>query len=81
MRYHISFMRTGRPKKERTYSVTIRARILSEHDKLIRQAAALAARRKGFGDLSSWIREILVAAAKRELAKDGGDPKAAAEED
>jgi uncharacterized protein (DUF1778 family) len=71
-------MRTGRPKKERTYAVMLRVRVLPEHDDLIRRAAEAAARRKGSGDLSSWVRETLVAAARRELAKDGGGPKTAA---
>lgn len=65
-------MRTGRPKKDRTYDVTLRVRVLSEHDALIRRAAEVAARRKGSGDLSSWVRETLVVAARRELAKEGG---------
>jgi hypothetical protein len=71
-------MRTGRPKKDRTYGVTVRVRVLPEHDLLIRRAAETAARRKGFGDLSSWLRETLVTAARRELAANGGDPQAAA---
>jgi uncharacterized protein (DUF1778 family) len=71
-------MRTGRPKKERTYSKTLRARVLPEHDLLIRRAAEAAARRKGSGDLSSWLRETLVTAARREVAANGGDPQVAA---
>jgi len=71
-------MRTGRPKKERTYNVMLRVRLLPETDELIRRAAEAATRRKGSGDLSSWVRETLVATARRELTKDGGGPKAAA---
>jgi hypothetical protein len=63
----------GGPKADRTYSVMLRVRVAPEHDELIREAADSAARRKGSGDLSSWIRETLVAAARRELAKRGGD--------
>lgn len=55
----------------------LRVRVAPEHDDLIRQAAESAARRKGSGDMSSWVRETLVAAARRELAKDGGGPKSA----
>lgn len=71
-------MRTGRPKQERTYSVMLRVRVLPEHDELLRRAAESAAKRKGSGDFSSWVRETLVAAARRELAKDGSGPKTAA---
>jgi hypothetical protein len=42
-------------------------------DELIRQAADAAAQRKGSGDMSSWIRETLVAASRKELARDKGD--------
>jgi hypothetical protein len=55
----------------------LRVRVTSEVDTLVRQAAESAARRKGSGDLSSWVREVLVAAARRELAKEGGGPKTA----
>lgn len=51
----------------------LRVRVAPEHDELIREAADSAARRKGTGDLSSWIRETLVAGARRELKKGGGD--------
>jgi hypothetical protein len=50
----------------------LRVRVAPEHDALIREAAEAAQRRKGTGDLSAWVRETLVAAAKRELARDGG---------
>jgi uncharacterized protein (DUF1778 family) len=62
----------GRPKLDRTYDVMLRVRVNSETDQLIRQAAEIAARRKGSGDVSSWVRETLTAAARRELAKEGG---------
>jgi hypothetical protein len=68
-------MQRGRPKKERTYAVMLRVRVLPETDDLIRTAAEAAARRKGSGDVSSWVRETLVAAARRELAKGGGEPE------
>lgn len=56
---------------ERTYSEMLRFRVTPEHAALIRQAADSVARRKGTGDLSAWVRETLVAAARKELAKDG----------
>jgi hypothetical protein len=59
----------------------LRVRVAPEHDELIRQAAEAAARRKGTGDVSSWVREILVGAARRELAKGEGGPKATTPED
>jgi len=65
-------VRTGRPKQERTYSVMLRVRVAPEHDEMIRRAAKIAARRKGSGDVSSWVREVLVAAARRVVAKEGG---------
>lgn len=66
--------RTGRPKKapNRVYNVTLRVRVRQEDDQLIREGAAAAAKRKGTGDLSSWVRETLVTAARRELARNGG---------
>jgi uncharacterized protein (DUF1778 family) len=73
----MSMVRTGRPPKERAYSVMLRVRVLPEHDELIKQAAELAARRKGTGDVSSWVREVLVSAARREVAKGGDGPKTA----
>lgn len=66
-------MDRGRPKADRTYSVMLRVRVAPEHDEMIRSAADIAAQRKGSGDLSSWIRETLVAAARRELKKGDGE--------
>ena len=68
-------VRTGRPKKDRAYNSMLRVRVLPEHNELIRQAAQLAARRKGTKDVSSWIREVLVAAARREVARAEGNPE------
>jgi hypothetical protein len=65
----LQIMDRGRPKADRTYSVMLRVRVAPEHDELIRQAAEAAGQRKGSGDLSSWIRETLVAAARKELAR------------
>jgi hypothetical protein len=64
-------MRTGRPKKDpaQTFPVMLRVRVTAETDHLVRQAAESAARRKGTGDVSSWIREVLTVAARRELAR------------
>ena len=45
----------------------LRVRVTSETDRLVREAAESAGRRKGSGDVSSWVREILTAAARREL--------------
>lgn len=72
--------RTGRPKKPNAFKVMLRVRMLAEHDELIRQAAMIAARRKGSGDVSSWVREILLAAARREVAKEGGVVRTAPQE-
>jgi hypothetical protein len=49
----------------------LRFRVTKEHASLIREAAESAARRKGTGDLSAWVRETLVAAARKELKKSG----------
>jgi hypothetical protein len=65
----------GRPKQERTHSVMLRVRVTPEVDELIRTAAKSAARRKGSGDLSDWIRLTLVAAAKEELGRGEGGPE------
>jgi len=64
---------TERPKDERTYERMLRVRIHAEHDDLIRLAAESVARRRGTGDVSSWVREILVAAARKELKKGEGE--------
>jgi hypothetical protein len=65
----------ARPKIEesRRHSASMRVRLLPEHDALIREAADHALRRKGSGDLSDWLREVLVAAARRELKRDDGE--------
>jgi uncharacterized protein (DUF1778 family) len=55
---------------ERMHSEMLRFRVSPEHASLIREAAVNAGRRKGTGDLSAWIRETLVAAARKELARD-----------
>jgi hypothetical protein len=49
----------------------LRFRVTPEHAALIREASEAAARRKGTGDMSAWLRETLVAAAKKELAREG----------
>jgi len=65
----------ARPKVEesRRHSASMRVRLLPEHDALIREAAEHALQRKGSGDLSDWLRETLVTAARRELKRDGGE--------
>jgi hypothetical protein len=64
----------ARPKIEesRRHSASMRVRLLPEHDALIREAAEHALRCKGSGDLSDWLREVLVA-ARRELKRDSGE--------
>lgn len=59
----------AKTKEERTHAASIRVRLLPEHDALIREAAERALQRKGSGNLSDWIRETLVAAARRELKR------------
>ena len=66
-------MPKGRPKAEQTYSVMLRVRVAAEHDELIREAADHALRRRGAGNLSDWIREALVAAARKELKRSDGE--------
>ncbi len=56
-------------KPKRKHSAALHIRLFPEHEELIRQAAESATRRRGAGDLSSWIRETLVAAARRELKR------------
>ncbi len=58
---------------KRRHSAALHIRLFPEHQELVRLAAESAARRKGSGDLSSWIRETLVAAARRELKRGDGD--------
>lgn len=62
-------MRTGPPKKDpaQTFPIMLRVRVTAETDRLVREAAESAAHRKGSGDVSSWVREILTVAARREL--------------
>jgi hypothetical protein len=66
---------------DRTYSEMLRFRFTPEHANLIRKAAESAARRKGTGDMSAWVRETLVAAAKKELAREGKGDKTATSPD
>jgi len=65
----------ARPKMEeaRRHSGSLRVRLLPDHETLIREAAAHAVKRKGSGDLSDWMREVLVAAARRELKRSEGE--------
>jgi uncharacterized protein (DUF1778 family) len=55
-----------RPKAEKTQDAALRLRLLSEHEELMRQAAALAGL-----SLSAWMRERLIRAARREIADAG----------
>lgn len=67
-RYNVATM--ARPKAERTYNVEVRARVLPEQKELFERAAEHAAKRRGTGTFSDWMREVLVRAARQEL----GDP-------
>jgi uncharacterized protein (DUF1778 family) len=58
------------PETDRqTYTETIRVRVRPEHGDLVRKAAASAAERSGTGDLSSWVRRVLIREARRELGR------------
>lgn len=71
---YLSDMPRSLPKNvERNYSEMLRFRVTPEHGALIRQAADSASQRKGTGDLSAWVRETLVAAARKELKKSAED--------
>jgi len=63
----------ARPKADRTYSTEIRARVLPEQAELLQRAATHAADRRGTGTFSDWVRETLMAEARRELKRDGGE--------
>jgi uncharacterized protein (DUF1778 family) len=56
----------ARPKAEKTQDAALRLRLLSEHEGLMRQAAALAGL-----SLSAWMRERLIRIARREIADAG----------
>ena len=54
----------ARPKADRTQSAALRIRLFPEQEAMIRQAAELA----GIS-ISSWIRERLTRAARREIGQ------------
>ena len=61
----------GRPPKGDTFDTDVRTRLFSRHKDLLQRAADKAAeRRGGTGDLSSWMRETLIKAAREELGED-----------
>jgi uncharacterized protein (DUF1778 family) len=64
-------MASRRPATEkRKHSGSVRIRLVPEHDADIRHAAQLAGL-----NLSSWVRERLIKAAREELAKAGLKPR------
>jgi len=66
--------RRGRPPKPDTFDTDVRTRLFSRHKDVLQRAADHAAeRRGGTGDLSSWMREVLLAAARAELGEDAVD--------
>ena len=68
-RYNVAPMARPPKKPERKHSKEIRCRVQPNIDKLIRKAANHAAKRKGFGNLSDWMREALIDAAHGELGE------------
>jgi len=55
----------------RTHSDMLRVRTTPEVRELIERAAESAAKRRGTGTVSDWVRETLVAAARQELGESG----------
>ena len=55
----------------RTHSSMIRVRVAPDVRELIERAAESAAKRRGTGTVSDWVREALVAAARQELGEPG----------
>lgn len=53
----------------RTHSDMLRVRVTPEVRELIERAADSAAKRRGTGTVSDWVRESLVAAAREELGE------------
>ena len=49
----------------------LRVRTTPEVRELIERAAESAAKRRGTGTVSDWVRETLVAAARQELGESG----------
>jgi len=61
----------GRPRKTEGMSEYFKFRLSGTHKKLIEDAAAHAIERRGTGNVSDWLREILVRAARKELGESG----------
>lgn len=59
------------PKQDesRVHSDMLRVRVSPEVREMIERAAASAAKRRGTGTVSDWIRENLVTAAREELGE------------
>lgn len=55
----------------RTHGSMIRVRTTPEVRELIERAAESAAKRRGTGTVSDWVRESLVKAAREELGDSG----------
>ena len=53
----------------RAHSDMLRVRTTPEVRELIERAAESSAKRRGTGTVSDWVRESLVAAARRELGE------------
>jgi uncharacterized protein (DUF1778 family) len=61
--------RAQKAEENRTHSDMIRVRTTPEVRELIERAAESAAKRRGTGTVSDWVRETLVAAARQELGE------------
>jgi hypothetical protein len=60
----------GGPAKSETFDADVRTRLFSHPKALLQRAADHAAeRRGGAGDLSAWMREVLLKAAREELGE------------
>lgn len=56
-------------REPRRYSKELRFRVTPEQAEMIRKAAEQALARRGTGTFSDWVREVLVRAAKEEVAR------------
>jgi len=61
--------RAQKAEENRTHSDMIRVRTTPEVRELIERAAESAAKRRGTGTVSDWVREALVSAARQELGE------------
>lgn len=66
-------MPRGRPRKDDKdkFDAEVRARMFSKDKEFLQRAADSATRRRGGGgNLSDWMREMLLKAAREELGED-----------